>query len=272
MLDMAQLLTLPFLTCLTMLGILGYLGIHVLEREIIFIDIAVAQIAAVGSIAAHLIFKVEEHSVIAYVCAVSFTWGAAVFYSLVRRRISQISLEAIIGVSYAVGAAAALFLIAVAAGGHTHVEHMLTGSILWAKWRDFLLCAIVFSTVGLLFYLFRTPFRKISNDYDAAVSEGMMVTWWDCLFYALFGIVITVTVRIAGVLVAFAFLIIPATVSALFSSRRNVRLAIAWAFGVIASTMGLIFAYCLDFSLGASLVSFLGLGLVIIAVVKKFRS
>ncbi|MBA7495468.1 hypothetical protein ES702_06055 [subsurface metagenome] len=271
MLDMVQLLALPFLTCLTMIGILGYLGIHVLKREIIFIDIAVAQAAAVGSIIAHVIFKVGAHSPISYVCALGFTFVAAIFYSLVRRKVSQIPLEAIIGVSYAVGAAAALFLIAVAAGGHTHVGHMLTGSILWAKWSDILLCAIVFSTVGFLFYLFRIPFGKISNDYDAALRGGMMVTWWDCLFYALFGIVITVAVRIAGVLVAFAFLIIPATVSALFSSRGKVRLVIAWIFGVVASVMGLIFSYCLDFSVGASVVSFLGLALVIVAVVKRLR-
>lgn len=269
MCEMIQLLTLPFLACLTMVGILGYLGIHVLEREIIFIDIAVAQVAAVGSIIAHLIFKAGADSITGYVCALGLTSAAAVFYSLVRRKVSGIPLEAVIGVSYAVGAAGALFLIAIGAGGHIHVEHMLTGSILWAKWSDILLCTIAFSTVGFLFHIFRAPFGKISGDYDGAVSAGMRVVRWDCLFYALFGVVITVAVRLAGVLVVFSLLVIPSTISALFSLRRGVRLTIAWVFGVAASIAGLIFSYYLDFSVGASVVLFLGLALVISAVLKR---
>ncbi len=270
--EMLHLLTLPFLTCLLMTGILCYMGLHVLEREIIFIDIAVAQIAVVGSIVAHTVFKFEEHSLFASACAFGFVLAAALFYSLVRRKITQIPLEAIIGVSYAVGAAAALFLISLTAGGHVHVEHMLTGSILWAKRTDVLSCAIVFLIVGFFFYLFRRPFRRISSDYEKAVKEGMKVTWWDCLFYALFGIVITTAVRIAGVLVVFGFLIIPATISAMFSSRLGLRLAIAWASGVAATTAGLMFSYYLDFSVGASVVSCLGLALIIVAAVRKLRS
>lgn len=270
--EMIQLLTLPFLACLTMIGILGYLGIHVLKREIIFIDIALAQIAAVGSIIAFVIFRAEEHSLLAYACAVGLTFAAALFYSLVRKRVVQIPLEAIIGVTYAICAAAALLLIAKSAEGHVHVEHMLTGSILWAKWSDILLCTIVFSVTGILFYLFRRPFKRISDNYDAAVKEGMKVTWWDCLFYALFGIVITIAVRIGGVLVVFSFLIIPATISALFSSRWGVRLVIAWVSGVVVSIAGLTFSYCLDFSVGASVVSFLGLTLIVLSVLKTFKS
>ena len=266
---MIELLTLPFLVCLTMVGILGYLGIHVLKREIIFIDIALAQIAAVGSIIAVVVFKAEEHSLLTYICAFGFTLAAAVFYSLVRKKIIQIPLEAVIGISYAICAALALFIVAKLGDAHVHVEHMLAGSILWAKWSDIFLCAVVFSGVGFLFYIFRKPFMKISNDYEGAIIEGMRVVWWDLLFYALFGIVITVAVRIAGVLVVFSFLIIPAIISALFSTKFGVRLAIAWIFGIGMSIMGLVFSYYFDFSIGPSVASFLGMALIVVGIIKR---
>ncbi|MBA7694990.1 hypothetical protein ES703_103607 [subsurface metagenome] len=267
--DIIQFLGLPFLECLLMIGILGYLGIHVLEREVIFIDIALAQISAVGSIIAFIIFKTEHHSLLSYICALSFTLIAAAFYSLVRRKITQISLEAVIGVSYAIAAATAFFLLATSAEGHTHIQHMLTGSILWAKWSDILLGGIIFSVTGVFFYLFRKIFKKISNDYKSGVVEGVSLVWWDFLFYALLGVVITFSVRIAGILVVFSFLIIPATISAMFSSRFGVRLLIAWLVGAIVSILGLMFSYRFDFSVGPSVVTFLGLALIIVSVVKR---
>jgi len=266
---MIELLTLPFLVCVAMVGILGYLGIHVLKREIIFIDIALAQIAAVGSIVAAVIFHAREQSLLTYVCAFGLTLIAAVFYSLARKKVIRIPLEAVIGISYAISAALALFIVAKLAEGHAHVEHMLAGSILWAGWQNALLCVVVFSTVGFLFYIFRKPFMKISSDYEGAVIEGMRVVWWDLLFYALFGIVITVAVRIAGVLVVFSFLIIPATISVLFSARFGVRLAIAWIFGIVMSIMGLVFSYYFDFSIGPSVASFLGMALIVVGIIKR---
>jgi len=258
-----QLFSQPFLVCLTMVVILGYMGIHVLKREVIFIDIALAQIAAVGAIVAHIAFKAHGDSLFGYSIAFGFTLAASAFYSLVRRKVSEIPLEAVIGVSYAIAAAAALFLVGVAPGGHIHVQHMLAGSILWATWKDFLLCIFVFSGVGLCFYLFRQPFKEISNNYENALQQGTKVVWWDFLFYALFGIVITLAVRIGGVVVIFAFLIIPATISALFSSSWGRRLVISWAIGIGATIMGLLFADRFDFSIGSAISLFLGVALVL---------
>lgn len=263
MTDIIQVVGLPFLACLAMTGILSYLGIHVLKREVIFIDIALAQTAAVGAIVAHLAFGAHGDSVLAYACAFGFILVMAAFYSLVRSRAVQIPLEAIIGVSYAIAAAAALFLVGVVPGGHVHVHEMLAGSILWTTWKDILLCALVFSAVGLCFYLLRRPLGRMSDDYDGAHREGMKVVRWDFLFYALLGVVITLAVRIAGVVVVFAFLIIPATASALFSANVRKRLAIAWVSGAAASLLGIVFAYELDFSVGPSVALFLGLVLVL---------
>ena len=272
MLQLIQILGLPFLACITMGGILGYLGIHVLKREVIFIDIALAQIAAVGSIVAHLAFEVHGDSILAYICSLGCVLLAAAFYALVRRRITQISLEAVIGISYAITAAGALFLIGIAPGGHVHVQTMLSGSLLWATWRDVILGFVLFSVVGIAFFMFRKPFNNISNDYHSAAVKGMNVVWWDFLFYALLGIVITMAVRIAGVVTVFAFLIIPATVSALLAKRWGSRIFIAWLTTLTASVAGLLFAYYLDFSVGPSIVLFSGSVLVVVAILQRITS
>jgi len=255
----------PLLACLMMIAILGYLGIHVLKREVIFIDIALAQTAAVGAIGAHLAFHAHGHSLLGYACAFGAVLLAAVFYSVVRRRVAQISLEAIIGVTYAIAAAAALFLVGIAPGGHVHVHEMLAGSILWTGWTDLFWCALAFTGVGVCLFLFRGPLGRISDGYERARGEGLSVVWWDFLFYALLGVVITLAVRLAGVVVVFALLIIPATASALFSSRWGGRLLAAWAVGAAACVGGLLFAYGLDFSVGPSVALFLGAALILAA-------
>ena len=249
----------------------GYLGIHVIEREIIFIDIALAQIAAVGSTFALFIWHVEENSFIAYLFAFGFTILASWFYSRVGRKITQIPIEAVIGVSYAIAAAAALFLIAIAAGGDIHMEHMLTGSILWAKWSDIFLCAITFILVGIFHYIYREKFRKISQDCRKAAESGINTELWDFLFYITMGLVITLSVKIAGVLVIFSFLIIPSTLAAMFSSSWKHRIGIAWLVGFLASVFGLAFSYRFDFSCGPSIVSFLGVALIIAALIRKLK-
>ena len=268
--ELVDMLALPFLACTMMGGILGFAGIHVLKREVIFIDIALAQIAAVGSLVAHLAFDAEEGTLLAYAFSFGCVLFIAAFYALVRRRIVQISIEAVIGISYAIAAAGALFLISLAPG-HAHVEEMLAGSLLWAQWRHILLSFGVFLVIGFCFYIFRKPLLSISENYNEALARGVKVVWWDFLFYALVGTVITITVRVAGVVVVFAFLIIPATTSALFSSRWGTRMLIAWTVAIIASIGGLLFGYYFDFSVGPPVALFLGGVLVIAAVLNKLH-
>ena len=268
MLEIVSVQGLPFLACLVMLSILGYIGIHVLKREIIFIDIALAQIAAVGAIAAHVIFHIHGHSVYAHVLSFGATFIAAAFFAIVRRRIDQIPLEAVIGVSYAVSAAAALFLVGVAPGGHVHIQEMLAGSILWATWSDVLWSSAVFAAAGLCFYLFRKPFRTISDNYEDAVARGYNTLGWDFLFYALVGVVITMAVRIAGVVVVFTFLIIPATLSAVFASGWVGRLLVAWGAGAVSAALGLLFAERFDFSVGPAIAMFLGAALIVVGLLR----
>jgi zinc/manganese transport system permease protein len=271
MMDIVSVQGLPFLTCLVMLVILGYIGIHVLKREIIFIDIALAQIAAVGAIAAHVIFHFHGNSVHAHALALGSTIVAAAFFAIVRRRVVQIPLEAVIGVSYAVSAAAALFLVGIAPGGHVHIQEMLAGSILWATWGDVLWSTGVFAAVGLCFYLFRKPFRSISESYDDAIAQGYNTLAWDFLFYALVGVVITMAVRVAGVVVVFAFLIMPATLSAAFATGWTGRLVVAWVAGAVSTALGLLFAERYDFSVGPAIGMFLGASLIAVGLLRVVR-
>jgi zinc/manganese transport system permease protein len=271
MMDIISVQGLPFLACLVMLAILCYIGIHVLKREIIFIDIALAQIAAVGAIAASAVFHFHGHSVYAQAMALGSTFIAAAFFAVVRRKIVQIPLEAVIGVSYAVSAASALFLVGVSPGGHVHVQEMLAGSILWATWSQIIWSACVFAAVGLCFYLLRRPFRMISESYEEAVAKGYNTLAWDFLFYALVGVVITTAVRIAGVVVIFTFLIIPATFSAMFALGWTARLLVAWAAGAVSTALGLLFAARYDFSVGPAIAMFLGMGLIVVGLLRVIR-
>ena len=270
MLPIIQILGLPFLACVLMSSILGYLGTHVLKREVIFIDIAMAQIAAVGSIAAHMAFEAHGDSPMAYLCSLGCVLLAAVFYAFVRSRFLQISLEAVIGISYAIAAAAALFLVGVAPGGHMHIQHILSGSLLWTCWRQIITSLIVFSLVGLAFYLIRKPITEVSNSYQKGTAKGLRVVFWDFVFYMLLGIVITLAVQVAGIVVVFGYLIIPATMSAIYSSRLTIQLIIIWVTAITASMAGLLFAYFLDFSIGPAIALLLGCELIIASLVARF--
>ena len=270
MLQLIQIVGLPFIACILMGSILGYLGIHVLKREVIFIDIALAQVAAVGAIAAHLVFEVNHHSILSYGCSLAAVFSVAAFYAIVRTSIIQISLEAIIGISYAIAAAAALFLVGVTPGGHIHIQQILSGSLLWTSWRDIVSGLLVFSIVGFCFYLIRKPLITISNNYQQALAKGAKIVFWDFIFYLLLGIVITLSVQIGGIVVVFAYLIIPATISAIFSSRLGVQLIIIWIATIVASVSGLFFAYYLDFSIGPAIALILGVELITAAVIGKF--
>ena len=266
MLQLIHIIGLPFLVCIMMGCVLGYLGIHVLKREVIFVDIALAQVAAVGAIASHLAFEVHEDSMLSFVCSLAAVVSVAAFYAVARICIVQISLETVIGISYAIAAAAALFLVGVAPGGHIHIQQVLSGSLLWTSWRDVITCLLVFSTVGFCLFLFRKPLFSISNNYQQIPTNNYKIVFWDFIFYLLLGTIITLAVQMGGIVVVFAYLIIPATLAAIFSARFIIQLMIIWIASLVASISGLSFAYYLDFSIGPAIALFLGVELIIAAL------
>ena len=271
MASLIQIVGLAFLACIIIGSVLAYLGIHVLKREVIFIDIAIAQMAAVGSLIAHEAFHAEENTLLSYLCSLAVVLLVSLFYSLVRTRIREISVEAVIGISYAIAAAGALFLIGLAPG-HAHVQEILAGNLLWVTWTDLAVCSVVFLPVSVCLFLIREPLLRVSENYEGAVERGMHVALWDFLFYALVGIAITVAVRIAGVVVVFSFLIIPATTSAIFAANSLVRMVIAVFVCVLASAGGLVFSYYFqDFSVGPPVALLLGCILAAAAVTTRIR-
>lgn len=271
--EILEILGLPFLLCLLMAVVLGYLGIHVLKREVIFVDISLAQIAAVASILAHIVFKAHSNSVTAYVLAAAFIAVTSAFYAVVRKKVKHISLEAIIGVTYAIAAAAALFLLGIAPGGHLHVQQMLAGNLLWVNLSDIMTTAAVFSAVTICFLLCRNPLSAVTRTYQKKdVDVSWKTMWWDFFFYMFLGVVIISAVKMAGIVVVFAYLVIPAAIAFLFARQTVNRLIIIWSAAVLASIGGLLFSYYLDFSVGPSIAAFLGGALILAALLKSLTA
>jgi zinc/manganese transport system permease protein len=262
-----------FLACIPLVLLLGYLGTHVLEREIIFIDIALAQVAAVGYAVGFLVFghdAVESGSPGVTLLALGATLVAAAFFSYVGRKTVYISQETVIGVSYAIAAALTLFLLATAAGGDVHLEEMLTGSILWVQTADIVSTVVIFGAVGLFHWVYRKRFLTVSSNYHGAEDhEKAAFQWWDFLFYVTMGIVITQAVKLAGVLLTFALLIFPGTFAALFVRQLRIRLMLAWTVGIVMVITGMGASYLYDYSTGPAIVACLGIALVAGALISR---
>jgi zinc/manganese transport system permease protein len=258
--DLLGLMWVPFLMCLVLTGIHAYLGMHVIAREVVFVDIALAQIAALGAMAG-LFLGFETDSRPAYLLALGFTLVGALVLALTRSRERAVSQEAIIGIVYAVSAAAAVLLSDRAPHGAEHLRGMLVGSILSARSEEVAGVALLYAAVGGLHWLCRRPFLLISIDPGAAYREGWRVRWWD--FYASFALVVTSSVRIAGVLLVFSYLIVPALAGILSGGSFAVRLLTGWGFGAIVSVIAMVASAVLDLPTGATVVCAFGLALLV---------
>ncbi len=261
-----ELMALPFLECLVLVGIHSYLGIHVIKRKVIFVDLALAQIAAMGTIVAFL-FGLQPHTQGAYVFSLLFTFLGAAVFSLTRLRQEKIPQEAVIGLVYALAASVSILIIDRAPHGAEHIKEILTGSILWVKWESVLIAAVVYAVVGAFHYIFRDRFFLISADPQEAYRQGISVRLWDFLFYMSFGVVITLSVHTAGVLLVFVFLVVPAIMAILITDRLVYQLLIGWGVGTIVSFFGLAASYAYDFPSGPMVVSVYGAALLIAALI-----
>ena len=259
--DLLSLMWVPFLMCLVLTGIHAYLGLHVIAREVVFVDIALAQIAALGATAAILVgFDVESR--VSYAFALGATFLGALVLCLTRSRERRVSQEAIIGVVYAVSAAAAVLLVDRAPHGAEHLRSMLVGNILTASGTHVARVALLYGAIGLLHWCCRRPFFLISTDPDEAFRQGWRVRFWDFLFYATFGVVVTTSVRIAGVLLVFSYLIVPALAGIAVGGSMARRLLIGWGFGTLVSVIGMVASAVLDLPTGATVVCAFGFTLL----------
>lgn len=247
----------PFVISLVLTGIHAYLGVHVVERGVIFVDLALAQIAALGATVAILI-EVNPHGSGSYWVSLGFTFLGAAIFALVRMRRAHIPQEAFIGIAYAVASAAAILVTSKTIGETEHLKHMLVGNILAVSWPEVGHTALLYGAVGLFHYIFRKNFLLISMNPAAAEAKGVSIRLWDFLFYASFGFVVTTAVAIAGVLLVFCYLIVPSVGAMLFADRIGPRLAIGWTMGTVVSGLGVYLSLVLDLPTGATIVCTFG--------------
>ncbi len=252
----------PFVASLILTGIHAYLGVHVVERGVIFVDLALAQIAALGATIAILV-GMDPHGSGAYWLSLAFTFVGAAIFAFARTRRGHIPQEAFIGIAYAVASATAILTMSKATGETEHLKDMLVGNILAVDRPEVIKTALLYGAIGLFHYIFRRRFLLISTDPAAAEAEGMSIRLWDFLFYASFGFVVTSSVAIAGVLLVFCYLIVPSVGAMLFADRVGRRLAIGWTMGTLVSALGVYFSVLLDLPTGATIVCTFGGVLVV---------
>lgn len=260
----------PMAASLIVAGIHAYLGLHVVERGVIFVDLSLAQIASLGATIAVVVpwLGGDPHSLGVYWLSLAFTLVGALLFALVKGHAAKIPQEAIIGITYAVASAAVILAMSQSAGESEHLRDMLVGNILAVQWHEVWTTGALYAAIGAFHYAFRRRFLLISTAPDAAAAQGVSVKFWDFLFYASIGLVVTRSVAIAGVLLVFCYLIVPSVGGMLFSSRIGPRLAIAWVMGVVVSVLGMYFSVWLDLPTGATIVCTFGGALALMATVR----
>jgi len=267
---MLAFLAAPFVASLILTGIHAYLGVHVVERGVIFVDLSLAQIAALGAAIAILlpITGGDPHAPVVYWISLGFTFIGAAVFSTIRGHRARIPQEAIIGICYAVASAAAILAMSKATSESEHLKDMLVGNILAVSWGEVAETAGLYGVIGIFHYVFRKKFLAISLDHEKAVAAGLSVRFWDFLFYASFGFVVTSSVAIAGVLLVFCYLIVPSVAAMLYAETVGRRLAIGWTMGTIVSAIGVYLSLVLDLPTGATIVCTFGIVLALMAALR----
>jgi zinc/manganese transport system permease protein len=257
----------PFFASLILTGIHAYLGVHVVERGVIFVDLSLAQIAAFGTTIA-VLAGFAPHGIGAYWMSLGFTFLGAAVFSMVRLHTSKIPQEAIIGICYAVASAAAIVAMSKSTAQTEDLKEMLVGNILSVSWGEVRKTALLYGAVGLFHFLLRKKFLLISMHPEKAEEQGMSVRLWDFLFYASFGFVVTSSVAIAGVLLVFCYLIVPSVAAMLYAENIGPRLAIGWTMGTVVSVLGVYLSLKIDLPTGATIVCTFGIVLLLMGLLR----
>ena len=261
----------PFVACLVFPPLLVYLGLHVVKREVIFVDLALAQVATLGTCVA-LLMGYHFDDRITFWISLAVTFIGAAFFSWSRSTTrGEVPQEAIIGITFVVAAAGVILLLSRVAGGKEELEHLLTGDILNVTRGEIGQRLLVFAALGGFYAAFHKRFVLISSDPEKAFADGVRVRLWDFLFYAAFALVVVSFVRLAGVLLTFSYLIVPAVCGTMLAREWKNRLAIGWIIATVASLLGLWSSYVMDLPTGAAIVVASGLLLAIVGVFTATR-
>jgi len=261
----------PLAACLLFPPLLVYLGLHVVKREVIFVDLALAQVATLGTCVA-LLMGYHFDDRMTFWISLGVTFIGAAFFSWSRTsKKGEVPQEAIIGITFVVAAAGVILLLSRVAGGKEELEHLLTGDILNVTRGEIAQRALLFLVLGGFSAAFHKKFVLISSEPDTAFASGMRVWLWDFLFYAAFALVVVSFVRVAGVLLTFAYLIVPAVCGTMLADRWGRRLAVGWGIAVLSSLLGLVASYQMDLPTGAAIVCASGVILALVSIVVSMR-
>lgn len=268
--DAIALMIAPLAACVILTGMHAYLGLHVLRRGVIFVDLALAQLAAFGATIGFLA-GLELHSWRGYFCSLGFTLVGAAIFAATRHRKPMVPHEAVIGIVYVVAAAAAVMVLSRAPGDGEELKALMVGHLLFVGWGEIFKILVLYSVIGAVHFAARRKFLLVSEDPEQAYERGLNVRGWDFLFYGTFGVVVTSSTEVAGVLLVFSFLIVPAVCALLLATRFSSQLFIAWACGFVTSVAGLILSYWGDFPTGASVVCSFGVCALLCAGLRVIR-
>jgi zinc/manganese transport system permease protein len=266
-------MVIPFLACLVLSINHVYLGIHVIERKVIFVDLALAQIAALGATYAMTLgYDPIGDSLKVSLFSLAFTFVGAGAFAVARMRKERVPQEAFIGIIYAAASAAAILMLSKSATGGEELKHMLVGDLLLVSSSSVINMAILYGSIGIFHILFRQKFLAISMDPEAAEASGIHVRFWDILFYMSFGVVITKSVAVVGVLLVFSYLVVPAVIAQMWSSTVKGRLLLGWFSAILASLLGIVWSFESDYPTGPAVVVMLAIFLVLSSIAYYIRN
>lgn len=261
----------PFVACLLLPGILVYYGLHIIRREVIFVDLALAQVATLGTCVC-LYLGHEPDDPHNYFWSLGFTLiGALVFTFTRSSKHAKVPQEALIGITYVVAAAAGILLLSKSPHGKEELQRTLVGDLLTVTPGQIWKTAALYTVIAVAHFIFRKQFIRLSFDHDHGAKGGMSVHFWDFCFYALFGLIVTSFVQVGGVLMVFSYLIVPAACGTYLVSSLPARLAMGWCVATLASLAGLYASFKLDVPTGAAIVCTLGVALLLTGVASKLR-
>jgi len=265
MADLLSLMKWPLFASLILPWLLVYLGLHIVQRGVIFVDLALAQTAAFGTCVSMLL-GYDVHDWESYAFSLGFTFVGAVVLTFTRTRRQRAPQEALIGIVYVVAAAASILALSKSVGGKEELQRSLVGELLVVPYTDVLKTFGLFAAVGVAHFFLRKKFLAISTSPEQASASGLNIRWWDFLFYMLFGLVVTSFVHIGGVLLVFSYLVVPAVCAAYLVKSFRARFALGWGIATVCSLLSLLLTAKVDLPIGAAIVCVLGVTLIIIVL------
>lgn len=267
---MLELLLWPFIAGLVLTGIHAYFGIHVLARGVVFVDLSLAQVAALGITVAILAGHPVQGQA-AYWYGLSFAIGGAILFAIARRHEAALQQEAVIGITYAVSAALGVLALDRAPQGAEHIKQILIGSILTVTPEEVRNLALLYAALGVVHWLLRRPLLDVSFHPQLAAATPRRTLFWDVIFYGSFALVVTSSVRVAGVLLVFSYLIVPAAIAGLFATTVRGRLMLAWLLGTAVTAAGLGASWGWDLPTGPAVVAAFGATMAAVALAFALR-